>query len=369
MSTATLPRAAPVKRAPWEPYLPVYFWLSGIAAGGWLAATAEDWLGEGERQVVRMGRYLAGGGILTGTAILILDLGRSERFLHMLRLVQPRSAMSLGSWGLATFGTVAGCATLLQVAEDRLGPDSTPGRLSRGAVGRGLHLAGLPLALFLGSYTGILLASTSTPAWARQRLTLPPLFLASGAGAGMSATAALAALAAPRPRDGHACAANSARRRLARAGAVALAADLGLDLTAALMATRMPSDHAVAPRTRLGQALGLLLGTAAPLVLTLGESRRGSPPSRRHRPEPESDRTRPTGPVLSAALALAGSLALRFRVTREGYRSAGTAADTWVLARERGEARDRARDLDGRTVPRAPRPQPSPLRNSAQGVS
>lgn len=365
MSTETLPRAAPVKRAPWEPYLPVYFWLSGIAAGGWLAATSEDWLGEGERQVVRMGRYLAGGGILAGTSILILDLGRSERFHHMLRLVQPRSAMSLGSWGLATFGTMAGCATLLQVAEDRLGSDSIPGRLSRGPVGRSLHLAGLPLALFLGSYTGILLASTSTPAWARQRLTLPPLFLASGAGAGLSATAALAALAPPRSRDRHASAATSARRRLARAGAAALAADLGLDLTAALLATRMPSDHATAPRTRLSQALSLLLGTAAPLALTLGEARRGSAPSRRDWPEPVSHMPRPAGPVLAAALALAGSLTLRFRVTREGYRSAGTAADTWALARVRGSARDK----DGRQALRGTQPRPSPLRNPAQGVS
>ena len=37
-------------------------------------------------------------------AVLITHLGRPERFLHMLRIVKFKSAMSMGVWGLVAFG-------------------------------------------------------------------------------------------------------------------------------------------------------------------------------------------------------------------------------------------------------------------------
>lgn len=342
-----LPRAAPVKRAPWEPYIPVYFWLSGVAAGGWLAAASEDWFGEGERPVVRAGRYLAVSGMLGGTALLILDLGRPERFLHMLRLVQPRSAMSLGSWGLAIFGGATGCAAALQLAEDLLGPSSTLGRLSRGPAGRALHLAVLPVALFVGSYTGILLASTSTPAWARQRLTLPPLFLASGTASGLSATAALApVIAGTGARTGaHTggragkrgpAPSTAATRRLARASAAALAAELALDLIGTIQVGGLPSRRSAPSRERTTHALTLLLGTVTPLALLLRAASRPVELRGGRRMRPLSRRPGlALTTTLATALTLAGSLALRFRQTAEGYRSAECAADTWALTEAR----------------------------------
>jgi formate-dependent nitrite reductase membrane component NrfD len=318
-------RAPPVKKAPWEWYLPVYFWAGGVAAGGWLAATAEDWGGAGERAVVRPGRYLAVGGILGGTALLILDLGRSERFLNMLRIVRPRSAMSLGSWGLAAFGTATGAAAALQAAEDRFGPTSAPARLSRGGVGRALHLAALPLALFVGTYTGTLLSSTSTPAWERRRLSLPPLFLASGAASGIAATAAIA--------EGGRSATAGARRRLARASTVALATELALSVAGERAASTLPSHRAAPPRRRVMHTLTLLAGTAAPLVLSALRARQLARPAPRGEEEAKARPRKPVLPLVAAALSLGGSLALRFQITHEGYRSAETAADTWAVAR------------------------------------
>lgn len=324
-SRRELPRAAPVKHAPWEPYLPVYFWLGGIAAGGWLAVTSEDWLGERDASVIRIGRYLAAGSTIAGTGILIADLGRSDRFLNMLRLVQPRSAMSLGSWGLAAFGTVSGAAATLQVAEDLIGSDSTLGKLSKSSVGRTLHLGALPLALFLGSYTGILLASTSTPAWARQRLTLPPLFLASGVATGMSTTGAIASLNGRgdtrrrRDRKGR------VQRRLARATAVALTVDLIAKSIAAMQRAELPSgrgektEDAGAGRSGTREITTLLLGTVAPLALSLARGTR------------RKKKTETFGALATAALTLAGSLATRFAITQDGYQSAKYAPDTWAM--------------------------------------
>jgi formate-dependent nitrite reductase membrane component NrfD len=345
-----------VKRAPWEPYLPVYFWAGGLAAGGWLAATAEEWAGEGERETIRAGRYLALGGVLAGTALLIADLGRPERFHHMLRIVQPRSAMSLGSWGLAAFGAAAGGAAALQLMEDLTRPNSRLVLIARGGAGRALHLAGLPLALFLGSYTGTLLASTSTPAWARRRLTLPPLFLASAVASGLTATAAIVEARA----SAHGSATTiAARRRLARASTAALAAEIALSLADSLAGAQLPSRR-VEPRVaRATHALTLIAGTGVPLILTALQSRHlaghgGYSPARsanssrtgiprilrlaRRGSILARERRHTPFPLLAAALALGGSLALRYRITREGYHSAGYAPDTWALA-QRPEAR------------------------------
>ena len=110
--------ASPIKEATWKWYIPIYFWLGGISAGSWLAVTAEDLAGENDRELVRAGRYLALGSVLAGTTLLVLDLGRRERFLNMLRIARSRSAMSLGSWGLTVFGAFTGLAALLQAAED-----------------------------------------------------------------------------------------------------------------------------------------------------------------------------------------------------------------------------------------------------------
>jgi formate-dependent nitrite reductase membrane component NrfD len=271
----------------------------------------------------------------------------------MLRLYQPYSVMSLGSWVLAGFGAATGAAATLQVIEDRAAPGPRLARLSHSKAGPLLHLIGLPNALLLGSYTGILLASTSTPAWAKRRLTLPPLFLASGAASGLTATAAIVEA---RSSARSAPVSVGARRRLARASVAALAAELVLSLADQAAGAGLPSLQATPRRVRTARELSLLAGTIAPLVLTSIQARRlaadsasksaRATPSGRgkvgillasllKRTQPKKER-HTSLPLLAAILALGGGLALRFRITEEGYHSADTAADTWELARERG---------------------------------
>jgi formate-dependent nitrite reductase membrane component NrfD len=314
-----VPPAPPIKPATWEWYIPIYFWTGGISAGAWLAAAAEDTAGERDRALIRAARYLSAGALGVGTALLIADLGRPERFHHMLRLVRGRSAMSLGSWGLTTFGGFVGLAALLQAAEDGLfGRRRRLARLSRGGFGRAVHLLGLPAALFVGGYTGVLLSSTSVPTWARRTGVLGPLFLASAASSGMAAVAlALELTGGGRPR---------ALRRLRRAEAAALAAELGLAVVSRGEAARLPSGRERGQGERTARALLLAGGMAAPLVLALGERSHRRRRGKRRRPRP-----------LGAGLALAGSLVLRYLVTGEGSRSARLPEDTWrFTAVERG---------------------------------
>lgn len=323
------PRAPPIKQPTWEWYIPIYFWSGGISAGAWLAAAAEDIAGEGDRDLIRVARYIAAGGMAVSTVLLIVDLGRPERFLNMLRIVRPRSTMSLGSWGLVAFGTWSGAAALLQALDDGvLGNRLVFTRLSRGQAGWLLHAVGLPLALFVGGYTGVLLGTTSAPSWAQRVRLLGPLFTSAAVSNGMSAVSL-----ALEATDGGAR--SGARRRLARAESAALAAELGLAIMGHHGARALPSAEDESPAFRAARALTLGAGMALPLVMQL----RNSSVDRRSRTS-----------LIAALLTLAGGLALRFITTLEGKRSALTPDDTWLHTG--GEARGELAPRRARPVPR-----------------
>ncbi len=322
------PPAPPVKESTWEWYIPIYLWSGGISAGSWLAATAEDFAGEGDPDLIRAARYVAAGGVALGTVLLVVDLGRPDRFLNMLRIVRPRSTMSLGSWGLTAFGACSGAAALLQALDDGvLGRRAVFTRLSRGPGSRAMHALGLLPALFVGSYTGVLLGTTNAPSWARRVRLLGPLFIASGVSAGLSAVS-LALVAGGRGggrrRRRKAGEGAGARRRLARAEFAALAAELGLALLNRRRVRALPSGRAEGLARRTAHALTLGAGMAVPLAAQLWSSMSG-------------ERSRVTTPA--ALLTLAGGLALRFLTVAEGKRSARTPDDTWAFTGGRPGAR------------------------------
>jgi formate-dependent nitrite reductase membrane component NrfD len=112
--------------------------------------------------------------VMPGAPLLILDLGRPERFFNMLRIFKPRSPMSMGAWCLMGFSTVSGAA----VAADLTGREK-PAR----ALGALTALFGT----YLGSYTGALLAATAVPVWGRSRLFLGPIFVCTATATGAAA--------------------------------------------------------------------------------------------------------------------------------------------------------------------------------------
>jgi polysulfide reductase-like protein len=197
----------PVMKPPvWTWEVPLYFWFGGIAAGSSFVALACDLAGDHRSAVVA--RRVAMAALAPSPPLLIMDLGRPERFINMLRVFKPRSPMSMGAWCLSVFGTLGGAA----VAADVLG---------RPRAARGLGAANAVVGGYLGSYTGVLLASTAVPLWARSRLFLGPIFVSTAAATGASATR-LVLVAAGLP-PGH-----PTREALGRVETGAMAAELAL---------------------------------------------------------------------------------------------------------------------------------------------
>jgi Polysulphide reductase, NrfD len=163
----------PLMHAPvWTWEVPLYFWFGGIASGSSFVALAADLAGDGDTAFVARRVTLAA--VVPCAPLLVMDLGRPERFLNMMRIFKPRSPMSMGAWCLAAFSGAAGAA----VAADFFG------RRREASL---LGAATAALGTYLGSYTGVLLASTAVPVWARSRVFLPAIFTCTAAATGAAA--------------------------------------------------------------------------------------------------------------------------------------------------------------------------------------
>jgi hypothetical protein len=167
-----------LKQPTWKvPDVPAYLYMGGAAGVSASLAALADLTGRPELR--RVGRLAAAAGAGVSVGALVHDLGRPERFLNMLRVFKPTSPLSVGSWLLAPFGTLAGMAA----AAELTGRAPTLGR----AAGAGAGLLGPALA----TYTAVLLADTAIPAWHEAYRELPFVFagsaLASGGGLGLAA--------------------------------------------------------------------------------------------------------------------------------------------------------------------------------------
>ena len=167
------------KQSRWTWEVPTYFAVGGMAgAAATLAAGAQlAGLGGDDRRLVQSGRVIALGGTVVGSVLLVADLGRPERFWHMLRVWRPSSPMNVGSWVLAGFGTASAVAAVLGRSRNRRL------RFVGDVAGLTAGVLGLPMA----GYTGVLLGATAQPAWWHARHWLPRLFVASAASAGAGA--------------------------------------------------------------------------------------------------------------------------------------------------------------------------------------
>jgi formate-dependent nitrite reductase membrane component NrfD len=210
-----------IKKAHWKWEVVLYFFLGGIAGGSYLAATLAHLFGsEKDVPLIRAGRYLSFVCIVLSPILLVKDLGRPERFLHMLRIFKFRSAMSLGTWGLSTFGLLCGLTTAHQMAKDGL-LNWLPffPRLFKALPIKLIESIGSFFGLFVASYTGVLLSSTAVPVWARAKHILGPLFLTSGLSTGLASLSFLLSL-----QRGT----QDTLERLERAELIAMTTELGL---------------------------------------------------------------------------------------------------------------------------------------------
>jgi Polysulphide reductase, NrfD len=181
----------PIVKVPvWHRDIAAYLFSGGLAAGSSLLAAAGDLTGRPALR--RAGRITALGAVTASAYFLIHDLGRPERFHHMLRVAKPTSPMSVGTWILSAFGPAAGLAAVAEAAPllPQRGVLGLARRLLPPLGTAGQYGAALT-APALATYTAVLLTDTSAPSWHAVHEELPFVFagsaLASGAGVGLIA--------------------------------------------------------------------------------------------------------------------------------------------------------------------------------------
>lgn len=178
----------PIKEHTWTWEIPVYFWLGGIGSGAHVVSTIARLMGHDDPAFIRSSRYITLVCMLLSPILLIMDLGRPERFYNMLRIVKWRSPMSMGTWGLSVFASLTGLVAASQAAEDGLlGRKNILARFLAALPDRLIGTLAMPFGLFVGAYTGVLIALTSVPIWARNAVLMGPLFITSAMSTGLSA--------------------------------------------------------------------------------------------------------------------------------------------------------------------------------------
>ncbi|MCW3001397.1 MAG: hypothetical protein JWQ20_695 [Conexibacter sp.] len=175
MRTGPLPPVSGpvIKPAVWTWEVPLYFWVGGMASGAAFIALACDLAGD--RHSAAIARRVSLVAVIPAPPLLISDLGRPERFLNMMRIFKPRSPMNLGAWCLVGFSALAAGA---------VGADLLDAPRAARVLNAGSAVAGG----YLGSYTGVLLATTAVPVWNLSSMLLGPIFVTTALGTGAAAT-------------------------------------------------------------------------------------------------------------------------------------------------------------------------------------
>lgn len=313
-----------VKPAPWNHEIPGYFFIGGVAGGSGLIGTWAHTVGL--KKLRRNSRYVAIVGTAISGGLLVLDLGRPDRFLNMMRTVKLTSPMSVGAWILAGFGASAGVAAASEAAgalgmREWLGRDDARGLVAltvkiAGAAGSVLSAA---FAAPLVSYTAVLLADTATPTWREAYREMPFVFVFSA----NAAASGMAMITTPP------CETKAVRTLAVVAAGIETFSFLRMQKNLGMLAEPLHTGHA----GKLVTASKILTIGGAVGAALIGHKRAGA--------------------VLSGLALLAGSAATRFGVFEAGIASAKDPKYTVIPQRERLAARhaqgDTSRDIT--TVP------------------
>jgi hypothetical protein len=271
----------PILKTPsWGPMVGLYLFTGGLAGmSGALSFVARA---RGNRPLATSALLNSLVGLGLSMPFLILDLGRPERFLNMLRVVKPTSPMSIGTWLLSGFSAATGAAVAGEVLSAAK-PLPLIGPLRLTAQG-----AAALLGTGVATYTAVLVSDTAVPAWHEGRREMPFIF----AGSASASAGGAAAILTPTVDAGPA-------RRLAIGGAIIEVAASGLMKRRLGPIVRPYSEGTVKLLDQL--STGLTLGGAT-LLGTLGRRRPGA--------------------ITGGALLLAGSLCKRLAIFRAGFESA-----------------------------------------------
>jgi hypothetical protein len=281
-----------IKEPVWKPEIPWYLFTGGLGgASSVLGLLARR---RGNDRLADAALFVSLAADTASPLLLISDLGRPERFHHMLRVFKVTSPMNVGSWILTLSGTATGVAAGAHLLGLR--------RLRNAAE----HVSGV-LGMPLAGYTGVLLADTAIPVWHEARFELPLVFASSGA-ASAGAAAAIAVPDAAGPA-----------RRIAVAGALAQNVSMQVMQRRLGMLAEPYGQGAAGRFDRLAKGLSL----AGATVLGLAGRRRA-------------------GAAIGGGLLLAGEACLRWSVFKAGFQSARDPRYTVEPQRERAN-RERTR--------------------------
>ncbi|MES1257269.1 MAG: NrfD/PsrC family molybdoenzyme membrane anchor subunit [Acidobacteriota bacterium] len=278
-----------LKRPLWGWEIAIYFFSEGISSGAFILGTVADICGSGRyATLISRARFLALATLLPCPPLLIADLGRPERFHHMLRTFKVTSPMSVGAWSLMAFS-----APVTILALGRFSP-------FRPIPTKAVGAAGLPFALFMLAYPGVLLSTTSIPVWSQSRWLGALLGASSMAGA----ASALAITTALDPNSDAA-----AREAIQKIEGVTNFAE-----AIALAGYVCTAGPAARPLTKGRHAKLFLLGAfaagiALPALITAARKKPGR-----------------VSTIVSGALSLAGAFALKWSIVHAGRDSAEDAA-------------------------------------------
>ena len=293
----------PVIHGPhWKWLVIGYFYFGGISgASAAIAAFSRLYGGTSGAHLTRIATYVSFLSLLPCPVLLILDLGRPARFFHMLHVFRTSSPMSIGTWGLTTFGFISAAATGLQFLDDRSSRRGVNPGAARRAAGTALSLLGAVSGFFVAGYTGVLLAATAVPLWSKRPGLLGPLFFSSAMTSGAAAISAVAS--ALEREDGDAY---IRLRELETLSTVAEESLLVMWIITLGPTAKPIADGRLGAVVRHGAAGA---GMALPLAISAVVH---------HLPR----RMRRPAALVSAALTLAGVFAVRYAVVVGGRQSA-----------------------------------------------
>jgi formate-dependent nitrite reductase membrane component NrfD len=284
-----------IKKPAWEWHVPTYFFVGGVASGAYIVAVLLDMLGrEEDRPLVRAGHFVSFVGAIISPILLILDLGRPDRFLNMLRVYRPRSMMNQGTYVLIAMGIFGGAGAVAQALQ-MLAPRHLATKLVTAPL-RVLSWLGIIPAMFLGSYTAQLLSATNVPLWAANRLLMGPLFSSSALSTGLAATHLAARLFGSLSGD--------SEKRLKQAESMILGVELAVTAGSGLLLRGLARPLVTGRLGLIYQVGSIALGMLAPLALS------------------RSARQSSVGSLISPLLTLVGGAIMRFAITKAGMRSA-----------------------------------------------
>jgi Ni/Fe-hydrogenase subunit HybB-like protein len=148
------------KPPPWRALIVMDLYCAELAAGLFIAAALGDLIASDVYQAVARIGYIAAFPIaFIDLLCLVFDLGDPARFHHMLRVFKLGSPMSIGTWAVSVFSFLSFVCFILALI-------NVPGLERIRAIIGGV---GLPVALFVGGYKGVMFSCTAQPIWKTAR--------------------------------------------------------------------------------------------------------------------------------------------------------------------------------------------------------